>query len=159
MGEEQQNKKDDKQFGVIAEVDGYDKQLVLLNLPFGRLIDEIIYPYDNNEPFFIDGVPLTKDKIKRIKIIELGSKFEQGMWHLDLGLTRGDIKKQKTYGDQYHTRFEHILRTEAIDVTAQVIKAYNQAIKPRIKNYLPNRSELIAAATKIFIEGMKLLGG
>ena len=43
-GEDQQERK----FGVVAEVEGYGKQLVLLDLPFGRLIDEIVVFYNSN---------------------------------------------------------------------------------------------------------------
>ena len=158
MTEEQADQEEkEKLFGVIAESDGYENQLVLLDLSFGRLLDEIVVPYDNDESFFIDGVPVTKAKIKRIKIVELGSEYRHGIWELERGLTRGDHASKKTYGDQYQTRFEHILRTDAVDVTSQVIKAYNQIIKPSIKNYLPNRQELIGAATKVFIEGTKAL--
>ena len=158
MAEElKENQTEEKHYGVIAEIDAYPKQLVLLDLQFGRLIDEIVVPYDNDEPFFIDGVPVTKAKIKRIKIIELGTEYSSGMWELERGLTRGDKAGRKVYGDQYQTRFEHVLRTKAIDVTAQVIKAYNEVIKPSIKDYLPNRQELIGTATKVFIETMKLL--
>lgn len=117
-------------FGVIAEAEGYDKQLVLLDLTFARLIDEIVFPYDSNEPFFIDGVPVKRDKIRRIKIIRLGDKFKHGMSELKRGLTCGEHQNQKIYGDQYETRFEHVLRTDAEDVTAQVIKAYSQAVSP-----------------------------
>jgi hypothetical protein len=146
----------EKQFGLIAEVEGYDRQLVMFNLSFGRLVDEIVVPYDNDEAFFIDGVPIKKSKIKRIKIVELTEKFRWGVGELERGMTRGQDKR--IYGDQYHTRFEHILRTDTVDVTSQVIKAYNQIIKPRIKDYLPKREELISAATSVFIEAMKLLG-
>jgi len=159
MIEEQSDSQEkEKLFGVIAESEGYDKQLVLLDLPFGRLLDEIVVPYDNNESFFIDGVPVTKLKIRRIKIVELNDEYRQGIWELERGLTRGEHASKKTYGDQYQTRFEHILRTDTVDVTAQVIKAYNEVIKPSIKDYIPNRQELIGAATKVFIEGMKVLG-
>lgn len=144
-------------FGVIAEVEGRNKQLVLLNLTFGRLIDEIVKPYDTDEPFFIDGVPVTKGKIRRIKIISLTEKFQHGIWDLQRGLTRGEHQIQKTYGDQYETRFEHVLRTHAEDVTSQIIKAYNQAVKPKLKDYIPKREELISTATTIFIEAMKAL--
>ena len=144
-------------FGVIAEVEGRIKQLVLLNLTFGRLIDEIVVPYDTDGPFFIDGVPVTKNKILRIKIISLTQAFQNGIVELKLGLTRGDHHTQKIYGDQYETRFEHLLRTAAEDVTSQIIKAYNQAVKPKLKDYVPKREELISAATTIFIEAMKAL--
>jgi len=158
MTEESTGKhEEEKLYGVIAETEGFERQLVLLDLPFGRLLDEIVVPYDNDEPFFIDGVSVTKAKIKRIKIVELGEKYRHGMRELERGLTRGDNASRKTYGDQYQTRFEHILRTDTIDVTAQVIKAYNEVIKPSIKDYLPNRQEMISTATKVFIEAMKLL--
>jgi len=42
-------------------------------------------------------------------------------------------------------------------VTAQVLKAYNQAVKPSLKDYIPKREELISAATNIFVEAMKAL--
>jgi len=148
----------EKLFGVIAEVEGFEKQLVLLNLPFGRLIDEIVVPYDKGDSFFIDGVPTTKEKIKRIKIVELGDPFRWQISEIERGMTRGDATTRKTYGDQYTTRFEHILRTAAVDVTAQVINAFNQTIKPGIKDYLPKREEFIGAAAKVFIEAMKMLG-
>lgn len=155
MADEVQPK--EARFGVIAEVEGRNKQLVLLNLSFGRLIDEIVKPYDTDEPFFIDGVPVTRGKIRRIKIVSLGDKFERGLWELERGLTRGEHQNQKIYGDQYETRFEHILRTDAEDVTSQIIKAYNQAVKPKLKDYIPKREELIAGATTLFVEAMKTL--
>ncbi len=154
MPEEDQNK--GPFFGVIAEVDGHAKQLVLLNVTFARLIDEIVVPYDTDEPFFIDGVSVSKKRIKRIKIISLTGRFLQGMWELERGLTRGEHQSKKIYGDQYETRFEHILRT-ADDVTSQIIKAYNTAVKPKLKDYIPKREELISAATTIFLEAMKAL--
>jgi len=63
-----------------------------------------------------------------------------------IGASRGEHQNQKTYGDQYETRFEHVLRTHAQDVTLQIIKAYDQAVKPRLKDYIPQRDELISAA-------------
>lgn len=144
-------------FGVIAEVAGRNKQLVLLNLTFGRLIDEIVKPYDMDEAFFIDGVPVKKSEVRRIKIVSLTESFQYGLSDLCNGLSYGDHQRQKIYGDQYETRFEHILRTTADDVTSQVIKAYNQAVKPSLKDYLPKREELISAATTIFLEAMKAL--
>lgn len=147
-----------KLFGIIAEAEGYDNKMVLLNFPFGRLMDEIIVPYDTGESFFIDGVPITKEKIKRIKIVELGASYQHSMGELKRGMTLGSDSRKKTYGEQYETRFEHILRTNTVDVTSQVIKAYKQAIKPSLKDYVPKRKELIDGATTIFIEGMKLLG-
>ena len=144
-------------YGVIAEKDGYSKQLTLIDLTFGRLLDEIIVPYESDEAFFIDGVPVKRDNIARIKIIQLKPGFKSKMWQLDSGLTRMNAETKKIYGDQYDTRFEHILRTNSTDITAQVIKAFNQKIKPSLKDYLPKREELIQGAWQIFIESMKQL--
>ena len=144
-------------FGVIAEMHGRSRPMVLLDLPFSRLIDDVIKPFDQDEPFFIDGVPLTRDKIARIKIVRFGEQYKHAVWELERGLNRGENQGQKIYGDQYEVRFEHILRTNTEDVTSQVIKAYNQAVKPSIKDYLPKRDELISAATQIFIQAMKSL--
>jgi hypothetical protein len=145
-------------YAVVAEVEGYPTQLVLLGLPFGRLMDEVIVPYDTDQPFFIDGVPVTKQKIRRVKILQLTDAYKEGMREIERGLTRSEPANKKTYGEQYTTRFEHVLRTTTVDVTAQVIKAYVQVIKPSVKNYLPKREELIGAAAKVFVEAMKSLG-
>ena len=90
MADENEAPQMEPQFGVVAEVEGRSGQLILLNLPFGRLIDEIIVPYDKDEPFFIDGVPVTRKVIRRIKIIELGQAFRNAMWELEIGLKRGE---------------------------------------------------------------------
>ena len=82
MTEEAQQK--EPLFGLIAEVAGRNKQLVLLNLTFGRLIDEIVVPYDTDEAFFIDGVPVKKNDIRRIKIVSLTEEFQnkyRNAWH------------------------------------------------------------------------------
>ena len=153
------NKSENENFyGVIAKAEGYEKPLVLLKLPFGRLLDDIVVPYDKGDSFFIDGVPVTKKEIKRIKIVKLSNDYDHSMWELERGLKKSGSAINKIYGDQYDTRFEHILRVNTVDVTAQVIKAYNEVIKPSLKDYLPRREELISAATTVFIEAMRLLG-
>jgi len=52
-----------------------------------------------------------------------------------------------------------LLRETGEDVTSQVVKAYKQTIGTRIKDYLPKREELIAAAFQLFLQGVKMLGG
>lgn len=145
-------------YAVYAEAEGHQKPLLQLELTFARLIDDIIVPYQTNESFFIDGAPITAEKLVRIKILKLGVNYGHAIHRFEGGLSRGDAQTKKTFGDQYSTRFEHILRQNSEDVTSQVLKAFNQAIKPSIKDYLPKREELISAATKIFIESVKALG-
>jgi hypothetical protein len=155
--ESSRNEQSESRFGVIAEIDGRPRSVVQLKVPFGRLIDEIIVPYDNDQPFFIDGVTVTRKNIKRIKVVELGEAFHAAMREFENMLNRGKAENQKIWGDQYETRFEHILRIYTQDVTAQVLKAYSQAVKPQLKDYIPKREELISAATTIFVEAMKVL--
>ena len=145
-------------YSVYAEAQGHQKPLLQLNLTFARLIDDIVVPYQTNETFFIDGAPTTADKLVRIKILKIGPHYEHYIQQFNTGLTRLDAQTKKTFGDQYSTRFEHILRQNSEDVTSQVLKAFNQVIKPSIKDYIPKREELISAATKIFVESVKALG-
>lgn len=146
-------------YAVFAEAEGHDKLLLQLDLTFARLMDDIIVPYQANETFFVDGAPVTPAKLKRIKILSLGPGYPAARRDFNLGLTRAETPTRKLYGDQYATRLEHLLRHHGQDVTTQVIKAYNQAIKPSLKDYLPKREELISAAMQIFVEGIKALNG
>lgn len=72
-------------------------------------------------------------------------------------LRRGDKAVQKTVGEQYHVRLEAILREGCEDVTSQVIKAFDEKIRPKLRDYLPKREELIQAAYQVFIAGLKIL--
>jgi hypothetical protein len=77
----------------------------------------------------------------------------------DMALNRADAPIRKLHGEQYTTRFEHMLRENSEDVTSQVLKAYDKVIKPSIKDYIPKRDELISTALKLFVERVKALGG
>jgi len=149
----------DQLFAVFAEAEGHNRPLLQLNLTFPRLMDDVVVPYQSNDTFFIDGATVTAAKLKRIKILRLTPKFPDARRAFDRTLTRAEAPFRKVYGEQYSTRFEHILRENSDDVTAQILKAYNQAIKPSLKDYMPKREELISAALKLFVEGVKSLGG
>jgi len=145
-------------FSVFAEAEGTEMPLMLTDLTLARLFDDIVVPYQTEEAFFIDGAPLTRNQIKRIKILKQKDTFEEEVFRFNKTLTRAESSLRKIYGDQYHTRLEAVLRSNTEDVTSQVIKAYDVAIKPSIKDYIPKRDELISAGTKVFIESIKLLG-
>lgn len=148
----------DELYAVYAETEGHDRPLLQIELTFARLMDDIVVPYQSNEPFFIDGATVTAAKLKRIKLLRLGTNFNKARFGFDTSLTRSSAETRKLQGEQYAVRFEHLLRENSEDVTAQIIKAYNQVIKPSIKDYLPKRDELIPAALKLFTEGVKALG-
>lgn len=153
---------DDKQesFGVFVEAEGYEKPLILTGLTFARLFDDIVKPFQTDEPMFVDGAPLEKKMIRKIKILSLRrSDFGMAFGDLNYGMREGNDKIQKLYGEQYHIRLEAALRECGEDVTSQIIKAFETKVKPGIKEYLPKRDELISAASKFFWEGIKTLSG
>lgn len=127
-----------------------------MNIIFDKFpIWEIInLPYT---PFFIDGVPVTREKLKKLKIIRQNNFFKENFDNLHRYLRFGDVKRQKFYGEQYHIRLEALLRESGEDVTSQIIKAYDTSIRPRLKEYLPKREELISTALRVFYESMKIL--
>jgi hypothetical protein len=49
-------------FAVIADSKEHPSSLLMHDLSFGRLIDDIVLPYQTNVPFFIDGAPVKADK-------------------------------------------------------------------------------------------------
>ena len=51
------------QLAVYAESSSYSKLLIISDLSFGRLMDDIVVPYQQNESFFIDGVSLKRDEL------------------------------------------------------------------------------------------------
>lgn len=149
------------QFAVYANVDGHRSPLLALHLPFGRLLNDIVLPYQTERPFFIDGVPVSKAAIQRIKIVQETAGLRRLLGWLHDGMRRGPIDKQRIFADQYHVRLEAVFREaadDAPDVTAQIIDAFDRRVKPSLKDYLPKREELISAALSLFLEGARLLG-
>ena len=144
-------------FAVFAEAKEYDKPLILTNLTFAHLIDEVVFPHENDKPFFIDGFQITREKIRKLKILRQKKKFSHLFALLHRKLHHGDITLQKIYGQQDHTRLEAALREGCEDVTSQVIKAYDTKIKPSLRDYMPKREELIKAASIFFWEAIKQL--
>lgn len=147
-------------FAVFAVRKGDPKPLIQTHMTFGRLMDEVILPFDSGEMFFIDGAPVDATKLDRIKIIRQKEFFNRTFSDLHYGMRWGsNLKKQELYANQYYVRLEALLRESGDDVTSQILKAYKTAIKPKLKDYLPNRETLLEAAVKVFTEAMKSLSG
>jgi hypothetical protein len=145
-------------FTIFGEVDGHDKPLIMTKLSFARIIDDIIVPFETGKPFFIDGVPVVKEDIRKIKIIRETFELKKFLDDLHRKLRQSTPQVQKDIADQYSIRVEAILREAGEDVTSQVIKAFDITIRPKLKDYLPNRQELIQATMLVFTEALKLLG-
>ena len=157
MVEEIDTKMDRFTYAIFSEVEGHKKPLIMIKLSFARIIDDIIVPFETGEPFFIDGVPVVRGKIRKIKIIRETHDLKELLENLHRKLNHSTQQIQRDIADQYYIRVEAILREKGEDVTSQVIKAFDATIRPKLKDYLPNRQELIQAALVVFTESLKAL--
>ena len=147
---------EDERYAIYAEAtDGHDRPLLQFDLSFAGLMDDVVVPYKSGSPFSIDGVLLSATSLKRIKVLRLSTGFNQARTNFNQALTRSSATVARLIGDQYAVRVEHMLRHHGEDVTSQVIKAFDQAIQPRLKDYLPQRNELISAALELFKAALK----
>ncbi len=154
----QQPQKTPEVFGIFAEAEDFGQPLIMLGLSFGRLLDEIVLPYQEDGAFFVDGVPLKRKNLRKLKILRMRSTFESEFWVFNQRL-KGEEKSARVFGDQYSVRLEALFRENADDVTAQVITAFDRTIKPSLKDYLPKREELIQGALKFFLQNLTQLAG
>ncbi len=156
MADEQLENKEDE-FAVYAVRKNEPTPLIQTHLPFGRLMDDIVVPFESDEVFFLDGAPVKATDLDRIKIICQKESFSLLFDRLHRGIRLGGIKGQELYAKQYHARLEALLRESGEDMTAQVVKAFRTIIKPKLKDYVPNKEALLGAAVKVFSESVKLL--
>jgi hypothetical protein len=148
---------ENQKFAIIAESKNYERTLYLHDLTFARLIDDVVFPYETKEPFFIDGVAVKSEDLKKIKIVRQKESYEQMFFDLHSDLRASRSSGYKLPAAEYTVRLEALFREAGEDVTSQVVKAFNERILPRLKEYIPNRQELIQGASQVFIEAMKLL--
>jgi hypothetical protein len=147
----------DQRFAISAEKRGYGKSLILMDLTFSELIDTVVKPYEEDEPFFIDGVPLVRDEVDKLKIIEQGNDFAGAYGEIRGGLDRRDMKIRDTTAKHYDVLMADVMRGCGRDVTSLVIRAYATEVKPRIADYLPERKALTQSAFGLFNEWLKSL--
>ena len=147
------------QYVVLAEVEGHEKPLIALNLTFPRLMDEVIVPYQQDQPFFLDGVPVTKAKLRRIRVLRDNGGLPSELVQLDRMLSLGSLDQKIEIAQNYGSMIEAIARANCADVTAQVIKVFETSVRPRLRDYLPKREEIIEGAFRVLLENLKQLGG
>jgi hypothetical protein len=97
-------------FGIYAEAEGHSQPLIMTEIPFGRLMDDIVVPYQTDKPFFVDGAPVTKKSLKKLKIIRLDKNFAPAFCQMHMLLHHSNTTIQKLYGEQYQIRVEALLR-------------------------------------------------
>ncbi|MFB3788534.1 MAG: hypothetical protein ACE15F_19420 [bacterium] len=152
------SQKEIQKFAIYAEAKEYWRPLIMTHLPFARLIDDIVFPFEKNEPFLIDGAPLQRDRITKIKILRLLSDFPESWDRFHQALFGGGSEQKRIYGEQYHLRVEAILRRHCEDVTAQLLKTFHRVIRPRWDEYEHIRDDLIHTAAIDFVQSLKRLG-
>src|SRR5438270_7276551 len=116
-------------FGVYAEAEGHSEPLIMTEVSFGRLMDDIVVPYQTDKPFFVEGAPVTKKDLRKLKILRLDTDFHEAFNQMHRILHHSSTNFQKLYGEQYHIRIESLLRQHGEDVTSQIINAYDKTIK------------------------------
>ena len=42
--------------------------LIQMDVPWERLLDDVVTPFDSGDPFFVDGAPMKSTEIDRLKI-------------------------------------------------------------------------------------------
>lgn len=158
MTEENGNPPQPELFAVYAETRGNSKALILTGLTFARLMDDVVVPYQSEEPFFVDGAPVKPTELIRIKVIRQMPSFTYEFQRFHMHMRNGDVATKRLHAEQYSVMLEAMLRDSGEDVTSQIIKAYDKTIKPSLRDYLPRREELIQAAWSVFFQGIQALG-
>ena len=67
----------DSRFTIFAVRKVSPEILIQLNVPWERLMIDIVEPYDSGEMFFIDGAAVKASDLDRMKILVNGPGFQQ----------------------------------------------------------------------------------
>lgn len=150
-----EQKSEEKLFTIYAIRKHETTALIQMGLSWERLMEDIVQPFDSGDMFFIDGAPVKATDLDRLKILVETESFRGAFATLNWHLRTGDTKAKEMYIKQYHGFIEALLREHGQDVTSQVVSAFRIAIKPKIRDYMPNKEALLDAAVKIFSESAK----
>lgn len=69
MTDAQQEDKKEDLFAVYAVRKYEPTPLIQTHLPFGRMMNDLIVPFESGEVFFVDGAPVKATDLDRIKIV------------------------------------------------------------------------------------------
>ena len=144
---------EDMRFAVLAEKEGHPKGLFLHGLTITKLYEHIVVPYEEGKPFFIDGVPLERKMLRRIKIIREDQSFVHDLDRLHNGVKNPRGSDMNIPISDYPGRLVALFQERNADVTSDVINAYRE----KKKLTLP-LEELIATAGQIAIAAIRNAG-
>jgi hypothetical protein len=156
----------DMKFAVVAETSKYPKPLLFHDLTLSKLLEDVVVPYNSDEHFFIDGVPLCADSICRIKVLLQHDDFAKRIRALyeTISDSSGDLRlahMRHLAIAEYTMRVEGILRSSAEDITTQVIRAYVTEIKPEASGtteFVSKRTPLIEKTQVAIMRALVAIG-
>lgn len=146
-------------FTILAVRKSNPEPLLQMDIPWERLMEDVVEPYDSGEMFFIDGAPVKASEMDRLKILVNGPQFQEMFAWLNQGLRASDAKKREVTAKNYHVLVEALLRERCTDITSQVVSAFRTAVKPKLSDRLPDKKVLFDAAIKLLIEGTRAWSG
>jgi hypothetical protein len=140
-------------FAVLAEKEGDPRSLFLHGLTINKLYEHIVVPYEEDKPFFIDGVPLERKTLRRIKIIREDVEFVHDLDRLHNRIQNPRGSDMHTPISDYPGQLVALFHERNLDVTSDVVNAYREKKKLRLPV-----DELIAAAAQIVTAAMRSAG-
>ena len=90
--------RDDSLYAAFAEVEDCRRPLLMTGLTFARLVDEVIVPRERGEAFFLDGVEVTRAKVRQLKVVRQGPQFEGALEVLHNRLHHGPTDRPTASG-------------------------------------------------------------
>jgi len=145
-------------FTVLAIRKSSPEPLLQLDLPWERLMTDIVEPYDAGEMFFIDGAPVRAADLDRLKILVNRPGLDGRLAEINRGMRVGDTKSKEVYAKQYHVFMDAAVRHYCTDLTSQVVSAFKTEVKPRLSERI-DKKLLLDAAIKLVIEGTRAWSG
>jgi hypothetical protein len=116
-------------YAVLGEAKEYDKPLFSHSMSLKALMVDIVGPYESGDAFRLDGVPVTKDTLTRLKVVKQGSGLTFSIDKCGRYLHRG--KQSKLSRDAYWDRIDMHFR-QCPDVTNLLVQAYVDRFKPEV---------------------------
>jgi hypothetical protein len=140
-------------FAVLAEKKDDARALYRHGLTVTKLYEHIVVPYEEDRPFFIDGVPFERATLRRIKIIKQDNQFT-----LDLDRLHNRIKNPRgsdlyTPIADYPGRLLALFQEQRADVTSDIIDAYREKKKLKVPT-----EKLVEAASQIAMAAIRGAG-
>jgi hypothetical protein len=82
-------------FTIFAVRKTNPQPLLQLEIPWERLMTDVVEPYDSGEMFFIDGAPVKATDIDRLKILVNGPGVERSFAGLNYSLRVGGMPNRR----------------------------------------------------------------